>query len=135
LARDGDGWRLGDLRAVSVPTLLRHVIEGRVGRLGEEAVRLLGVAAVIGQDVPLDLWAAVAEIDEETVLDTAERALDARLLAEASGGERVRFAHALIREALYEGIPAIRRRRVHRRAAEALAEGRDPDPDTVGYHF
>ena len=40
----------------------------------------------------------------------------------------MRFAHALIREALYEGIAGVRRRRVHRRAAEALAAAPHPTP-------
>ncbi len=53
-ARDGDGWRLGDLAATAVPALLRQVIDGRLARLDEEAQRLLAVAAVIGHEVPLD---------------------------------------------------------------------------------
>ena len=47
----------------------------------------------------------------------------------------MRFAHALIREALYEGIPAVRRRRIHRRAGEALAERHHVDADAVAFHF
>ena len=47
----------------------------------------------------------------------------------------MQFAHALIREALYEGMPAPRRRRLHRAAGEALAAGHDPDPDAVANHF
>lgn len=46
-----------------------------------------------------------------------------------------RFAHALIRGALYEGTLPLRRRAWHRRAGAALAATRQPDPDTVAYHF
>jgi DNA-binding CsgD family transcriptional regulator len=77
----------------------------------------------------------VAGTDEDATLDVVERGLDARLLAEASGGHTIRFAHALIRETLYEGIPAVRSRRIHRRVAEALAASEHPDPDAVAYHF
>ena len=56
---------LGDLAAVPVPALLRQVIAGRVARLDPETQRLLAVAAVIGQEVPLALWAAVGEVAEE----------------------------------------------------------------------
>ena len=62
------GWRLGDLRGVQVPPLLRQVIDGRVARLGERARHLLRCAAVIGQVVPLDLWAAVAETTDESAI-------------------------------------------------------------------
>ena len=67
------GRRLGARRPGArcrVPALLRQVIDGRLARLGEEAQRLLAVAAVIGQEVPLALWAAVAEADED---DAARR--------------------------------------------------------------
>jgi tetratricopeptide (TPR) repeat protein len=125
---------LGDLGGVRVPALLRQVIEGRLDRLGEEDQRLLAVAAVIGQEVPLDLWAAVADAQEEALYPAVERAVEARLLAETPDGG-VRFAHALIREALYEGVLGVRRRALHRRVGEALAASSHPDPDAVAYHF
>jgi predicted ATPase len=129
------GWMLHDLAQTRVPALLKQVIDGRLARLGEGAQYLLTVAAVIGQEVPLDLWVTVAVADEDAVADTLEHAVDAHILAEASGGAAARFSHALIRETLYESIPAIRRPRMHRRVAEVLAGTRAPDPDMVAYHF
>jgi DNA-binding CsgD family transcriptional regulator len=120
---------------VPVPPLLRQVIAGRVAHLGAEAQRLLAVAAVVGQEVPLFLWASVAAIDEEGLLDTVERATKARLLTEVPEGTAVRFAHALVREALYEGTLAARRRRLHRAVAEALLAAPDSDPDAVASHL
>ena len=134
--RPGDeGWVPGDLGRVRVPALLRQVVDGRLARLGEEVRELLEVAAVIGQVVPQDLWAAVSAVDEAALLTAVERAVEARLLEETPEGPGFRFAHALIREALYEGILAPRRRGWHRRVAEALAAGPSPDPDAVAYHF
>ena len=131
-----EGWALGDLARARVPTLLRQVIEGRTARLGEEARELLAIGAVIGQEVPLDLWAAVSGAREEALLAAAERAVEAHVLEEASDGAGLRFAHALIREALYEGTLPLRRRGWHRRAGEALlAAAPAPDPDTVAYHL
>lgn len=127
------GKTLGDLEGVAVPTLLRQIAAGRVARLGPEAERLLGIAAVIGQQAPLDLWALVGEVDDGTVEAVAEQGLGVRLLIESPGG--VAFAHALIREALYEALPARRRRRLHHAVGEALASESDPAPDAVAYHF
>ncbi len=135
ILRRGDGWALGNLTQIRVPALLRQVIDGRLARLGEEAQRLLAVAAVIGQEVPLALWAAVAETDEESVLSIVEPAIEAHVLEGAPDGARVRFAHALIREALYEGILPMRRRTWHRQAGEALIAQPHPDPDAVAHHF
>ena len=135
LRREGDRWVLGNLVGVPVPVLLRQVIAGRLARLGEEAQRRLVMAAIIGQEVPLALWAAVAGTDEDALLDTIEAGVQARLLTEAADGAAVRFAHALIREALYESTLAPRRRRVHLRAGEALAATTSPNPESVAYHL
>jgi len=135
LARAGDAWALGDLAGAALPALLGQVLAARLDRLGAAARGLLAVAAVVGQAVPLALWAAVAATDEEGLLDTIERATEARLLAETPDGAGVRFAHALIREALYEGLLGLRRRALHRRVAEALLAGPAPDPDAVADHL
>ena len=104
LAAAGEGWTLGDVSQVRLPTLLRQVIDGRLVRLGEQAQHLLAVGAVIGQEVPLALWGAVAEVAEGPLLEVVARAVAAHLLEATPDGARVRFVHALIRQALYEGL-------------------------------
>ena len=68
IEQDDAGWRLGDLDRVQVPDLVRQVIEGRLAHLGEDVHRLLQVAAVIGHEVPVDLWIAVSGEDEGRAL-------------------------------------------------------------------
>lgn len=135
LRADADHWIVGDLTRARVPPLLRQVIDGRLARLGEEAQMPLAVAAVIGQEVPLALWARVSGCDEESLSPVIERAIDAHILAETAAPDRVCFAHALTREALYEGSALTRRRAWHRLIGEAEAARTDADPDTVAYHF
>lgn len=135
LLPDAGLWALGDLAAVGLPPALRQVLDTRLMRLGEEALRVLALAAVIGQVVPLALWSTVAETNEDRLLNAVERAVAAHLMTETPDGLGVRFAHALIREALYAGTSVIRRRRLHRRVGEALVAATRPDPDAVAYHF
>ena len=133
--RTSAGWTLGFLAQVRVPPLLRQMIEGRSARVGGEARRLLGIAAVLGQEVPLPLWAAVAAVTEDTLLPAIAQAAAARLAEATEDGMAIRFVHALIREALYEGISPPVRRAMHRTAGETLTAGRNPDPDAVASHF
>ena len=135
LRADGPGWALGDLARAGIPPLLQQVIAGRVARLGPEAEDLLDLAATLGQAFPLALWAAVADVAEDELLPTLERAVAARVLDATPDGAGARFAHALIREALYARTLAPRRRRWHRRAAEVLATLPGSDPDLVAAHF
>ncbi len=135
LRPSGDGWALGDLRRVAVPPLLRQVIDARIARLDAAAQRLLPIAAGVGQEAPLAVLGALAAMDEEALLGCVEAAAGANVLAETADGLGVRFAHALIREAVYEGISPARRRLLHRRIGELLAEEPQPDPDAVAMHF
>jgi len=129
------GWMLGPLERVGVPMLLRQVIDARLAGLGSEVDALLSIAAVIGQVVPLALWADLAETTEVALLPFVERAVEAHILSAAADGLSVRFVHALVREAVYESILSPRRRSWHRKIGEILAEQPKPDPDAVAFHL
>jgi DNA-binding CsgD family transcriptional regulator/transcriptional regulator with XRE-family HTH domain len=132
---DGDEWALTDLDFVPVPPLVRQVIDSRLNRLGDEIRAALELAAIIGQDVPLSLWRTVGEVSDDVLAGVVQRTMEAHLLVESADHASLRFTHALVREALYEGIPLPRRQLLHRRVAEALIERRGVAPDTIAYHF
>jgi DNA-binding CsgD family transcriptional regulator/tetratricopeptide (TPR) repeat protein len=129
------GWLLHDLDNAPVPTLLRQVIERRLLRLGDAAYACLEVAAVIGEHVSLRVLEAVADVDNAGLLDIVDAAVEARLLEAAPDGTTVRFAHALVREALYAALAPPRRRGWHLRVAEVLLADPAPDPDEVADHL
>ena len=135
LRASGGEWALGALAASPVPPLLRQVIDARVARLDAESQRLLAVAAVIGYEAALAVWAAVGRVDEDALLDLTEHAEQAHILAGTPAGDGVQFAHALIREAVYERVPSVRRRVIHRAVASALIAQPHPDPDAVAHHL
>jgi DNA-binding CsgD family transcriptional regulator len=135
LREAGGGWSLGEIDRVVVPAFLRQVIDRRVERLGEDLRQPLAMAAVIGQEVPLALWSHLAGLDDEALLEIVEQAVEAHLLAAERDGARVRFVHALTREALYEGVLPPRRRLWHRQVAEVVMAGANPDVEAVAYHL
>lgn len=120
-----------DLYEKGLPQSVREVVGQRVARLGEEGGRVLSLAAVIGREFDLDLLAAVAEVDENGLLDLIDRATEASLVIEVEGViERFSFTHALTQHTLYEDLGATRRARTHRKIAEVLEElcGDTPGP-------
>ncbi|MBV8161644.1 MAG: hypothetical protein JO265_12040, partial [Acidimicrobiia bacterium] len=105
--------------SLGVPAGVREVIERRMVRLPQRCIELLTLAAVVGEEFGLDVVAAAAST---TVAEVAEQ-LDAAVsqgAARAAGVGRYRFAHALFREALYEGQGSIARARLHLQVANAL---------------
>ncbi|MCC6626559.1 MAG: AAA family ATPase [Chloroflexi bacterium] len=135
LTRAGNGWQLGDLLQAPVPTLARQVIEGRLTTLDRDARALLAVAAVIGQDAPIDLWQATTAASFAQLDEVTQRSLDAGLLREALDGTSVRFRHALVRDTLYYHQPLATRRSTHGRVAELLAARPEPRASPVAAHF
>ncbi len=135
LRRTQDGWVLGDTDLIQVPKLIRQVIDGRITRFSPEVRRLLELAAVIGQDVPLFLWRRVSGANDDLLGEAIQIATRAHMLEEGSAELHFQFTHALVRDALYEGLPLPRKQIWHRRIAEALAVEVGSEPDTVAYHF
>jgi DNA-binding CsgD family transcriptional regulator len=130
-----DAWQLGPLAGTPLPKLVQQVLDQRLDRLGAEDRQLLAAAAVIGEEVPLELWSEVSRIDEQNILNVVERAVATHVMRVPAHGTSMRFAHALIREVLYEGLLPARRRVWHRSVAEALISRGVHDPDAIAFHL
>ncbi|SAL44044.1 adenylate/guanylate cyclase [Caballeronia arvi] len=102
-----------------VPGSVRSLVQARLDRLHPDDKTVLQVASVLGQFFEKD---AV-----EHLLDGAGAALEPlvmRVLLRRQGAGFI-FHHALIRDAIYDGLLKSRRRELHRRAAQWYGE-RDP---------
>ncbi len=120
------------VRATAVPNGVRDVLRRRVSRLPAATARLLEVAAVLGRQVDLDLLATVADRSLDDCLDEIEPALLHRLLEiPSSAPGSVRFTHALVREALAEGMSSLRQARLHLRAADGILATMGHNDDTA----
>jgi len=121
-----------------VPVGVRDVLRARLARLPAQTGTFLMVAAVAGRGFDLDLVEAVTGLEDDPALDAAEAAVLAGLLLEddrAAG--RYQFAHALVRETIYEDISRARRARLHARVVDALVAARGPEPEPaaeMAYH-
>jgi class 3 adenylate cyclase len=120
-ANSGRWGTVESIQDLALPDSVREVIGARVGRLGQDAERVLSVAAVIGRDFDLEVLARATNTSQDDLLDILEAAAAVALVREptdASG--RYSFAHALIQHTLYEDLGPNRRARAHRQVGEAL---------------
>ena len=114
-------------------TGLDEVIRAQLAQLDEPARDVLAAMAVWGTDIgPGDLAAMV--FSPADVLDgLLERAMSSGLVRREPAGT-AGFAHDLFREVTYAGLPGPRRRALHRRAAEVLADA-GYSPSLVADHL
>lgn len=105
----------------TVPKGVREVIGVRLNRLSPLCLRVLQQAAVFGREFRLDLLQRVlADLSESECLAALTEARSACLIDAAAEPGRYQFAHALIRETLYDELPAPQRARWHQSIAQAF---------------
>jgi DNA-binding SARP family transcriptional activator/tetratricopeptide (TPR) repeat protein len=127
-------------RLDALPHEVRAVVGQRLGLLSRDCRQVLAVASVVGREFGTDVLARVSEVDPASLPDLLDEAIAARALAEVPGAVgRLRFAHALVREVLYDELPASRRMRLHRRVGDALeaihAAELEPRLAALAHHF
>jgi DNA-binding CsgD family transcriptional regulator len=130
-----DGRELADLKRTPVPTLVQQIIERRLADLSDDTRTCLEVASLIGHSVPLDIWQSVADMTNDELMYVVERAIEQNLLLPSTEASAVSFVHALTRQALYEGIALMARRRWHQLIGQVLARMPHSDPDAVAHQF
>jgi AAA ATPase domain len=106
----------------ALPEGVKDVIGRRLDRLPPEVLETLTLAAVLGSDFRLaTLQAVLTHRSQDELIASLEAAVNARLIREDPDEvDRFSFAHALVRQTLYERPIASRRLRLHRRVAVAL---------------
>ncbi|MGY4711747.1 BTAD domain-containing putative transcriptional regulator [Mycolicibacterium sp. CBM1] len=123
-----------DAARVAVPAGVGDVLRRRLEQLPGPTVTALRQAAVLGREVDVDALADLAHRAPDDLLDALEPAILVGLLDEPGPG-RIRFAHALVRDTLYEDTSLLRRSRLHATALDLLrTSGRDADPAALAYH-
>jgi hypothetical protein len=127
-----------DPSRLPVPDAVRVVIRRRLRALSPASQELLATAAVIGDEFDLSLLRYAAPGEGPEQVSQLEEARAARLLSPAPGPAG-RFAHVLIRETIYQDLPAAQRGSIHLRIAEVLERQAGPDPDRflseLAFHF
>jgi DNA-binding SARP family transcriptional activator len=125
-----DGVRPWD-ESSRTPAKIVQYVAARVAGLDPSHRDLMRTAAVAGPAFELDLVAHAAGVAPGEALDGLDGLLSVGLVTEATGApahpHRHRFAHDVVRRAVYEQLSEARRRTLHTRMADAVEELRSTD--------
>jgi predicted ATPase len=138
-------WDRLDMEELEVPQSVRVAIQSRVAKMPPECQEMLHLAAILGREFEFETLLAAGRpssgsgqgAGEEDLIDALECASRAQLVEEVRAERDVVFAftHALIPATLYEGVSTLRRRRLHRRAADAIERLHPDDFEALAYHY
>jgi len=121
-----------------LPKGVREVIGARLDTLGPPCLNLLQRAAVIGRQFPVALLSRLAD-DAAACLDLLHEARAASLTDESADAGTWMFSHMLVRDALYDELPAAQRQALHRHVAQALeqqhANDATPPLSVLAHHW
>jgi adenylate cyclase len=119
----------------TLPPTVREIVLSRVDRLPEQTRTVCKLAAVIGERVPGALLTALSRLDTATLLEHLATLAQHDLISPPPVATEYTFAHPLLREAIYAGLPYAQRRRQHREIAEVLVKQSPPPLDDLAYHY
>jgi DNA-binding SARP family transcriptional activator len=136
-SEDPDGHGIATL---PIPETVMEAVARRLERQSASCQETLTFASVIGREFDPAVVQAASGAREDQVYGALEEAASARLLAGLPNAPgRLRFWHILIRDALYESIPAPRRVRLHRAIGAALemlySDNPEPHLAELARHF
>ena len=134
LELDGERYVLRQsIRDFTIPSTLQDSLIARLDRLGS-AKDVVLTASIIGREFSYELIEAISPVPQATLLADLERLVQSDLLGQRGAPPQSRyiFKHALIRDAAYQSVLKARKRELHQRIAEVLAnrfpESSKPSP-------
>lgn len=142
LAKASENGSAGDLDCsqLALPRTLREAVARQVAGLPPRGLDILGTASVIGRSFSLGVLApttGASRADLLAMLDTCAKVGLVRADYEHLG--HFEFSHILVRDALYESLPAARRTHLHAQVGSALehvyADDLEPHFDELAHHF
>lgn len=139
LALNLDAGLVDVLTGIDSPEGVREVVAQRLTRLESATASLLETAAVVGSEFELSAVVTPGISDVELRAALAEAIAHGMIEEVTSLPLGYRFTHDLVRRALYDRLPGLRRAELHLKVAEGLAETQaDRRPGglaALAYHF
>jgi DNA-binding SARP family transcriptional activator len=125
---------------LAVPEAVMQLISRRLQALSDAGRSVLSAASVIGHEFDTEILEQLPQLQDQPVLAALDEGVMAGLIGQSTVlPGRLRFAHALVRDAVYEALPPGRRIELHRTAGEALEERYCDDPEPhlaeLAHHF
>jgi hypothetical protein len=132
LAERGELYGDGATLPAVVPDRVREVVGRRLEPLDPATREVLAIAGVVARPFTIASVARIGGLGRESVAQALQPALSGRLLeARPDAPGRFGFAHAIVRDAVYDELAPAMRARLHASAAAVLRESLEAGGDAT----
>lgn len=118
------------------PQSIDEVAIARMGFVGQATRTVLEIAAVMGRSIDIELISEAGALPHDQVLDAMDELILRRIAIQEQIGA-ISFAHESFRRVAYRELSELRRRALHRAAANAIERrmGREGSLPLLAYHW
>ncbi|MFC2156111.1 hypothetical protein ACFLRB_06455, partial [Acidobacteriota bacterium] len=120
-------WDVSNIRKAGITDNVVELMTGKLQRLADDTLSVLKVAACVGVEFSLPLIARVSGKSENNILSGLDQAIGEGILVKT--GERGKFSHDKVQEAIYLLMDEQERRQLHlkigRRKLEEKEQGNE----------
>jgi serine/threonine protein kinase/tetratricopeptide (TPR) repeat protein len=130
-------WHRPSMEEIEIPQGVQIAVESRLEKLPPEHQEALRMASILGREFEFEILLGSLDLDEDTLIGALETAEEAQMIMEVDSYDQVTFAfvHALVPSAIADSIRTLRRRKMHRRAAQAIETVSPEDYESLAYHY
>lgn len=131
-------WHRPSIEELGIPQSIQVAIQSRLDQLPNSAHDLLRQAAIFGREFDLKMLKQASKLDELELIDILELSESAQIVEEIesdTGDPSFAFMHALIPTTLVEDTRTLKRRVLHRRAAESIEQHHPGNLQALAYHL
>ena len=133
-------WDRKPIQEIILPESVKSVLKSRLTKLQTETLNALTVASVIGSEFDFEVLREASRLEEDTLLQTLEKAFSAGLVRQVPGQKSAfKFTDDRIRELFLNDLIPIRRAKYNLRIAEAMektySKNLEGQAEAIANHF
>jgi len=103
------------------PEVIEDIILHRLNsHLSIEAQKIISIGSIIGNEIKFELLLKTSDMDEMELLDIVEEILKSGFWKEIAAEDKFIFTHNLFMHVIYEKIPGIKKKRIHKTVAQNI---------------
>ncbi len=108
--------------SLTIPEVVAGIVNRKLSRLEQGSRKVLDMGCILGSNFTYEDLESVSQINDMVLLDHIDILVDQGILCEDVERDRYYFTHELVREAVYDNVKILRKKKLHGIIAEMMVK-------------